>query len=199
MKAYLVTPSTVFGLQKTAFVDAGIQNTHSIQIPWLIRAALGRGQAGMVGKGLSIWNAVHVEDTADLYIVLYDAIVKNPATVGHGRDGYYFAENGEYSWYEVSKEIGKAMVELGLSKSEEPTTFTTEELIKYWGFEVCLSPMWKTSRYLTANIQWLGNLWGTNARGRATHSRSLGWKPKHTIADFLVSVKPEVEFYAKQK
>ena len=81
VKAYLVTPSTVFGLQKTAFVDAGIQNTHSIQVPWLIRAALGRGQAGMVGKGLSIWNAVHVEDTADLYIVLYDAIAKDPSAV----------------------------------------------------------------------------------------------------------------------
>ncbi|KAF7790005.1 hypothetical protein EIP86_000953 [Pleurotus ostreatoroseus] len=181
VKSYLITPSTVFGVQKTPFVDAGIQNTHSIQIPWLIRAALGRGQAGMVGKGLSIWNAVHIEDTADLYIVLYDAITKNPNTVGHGKNGYYFAENGEYTWYDVSKAIGKAMVELHLSKSDEPTTFTTEELIKYWGFE------------------WLGNLWGTNARGRASHSRSLGWKPKYTIADMLSSVKGEVEFYAKQK
>ncbi len=152
VKAYLVTPSTVFGLQKTAFVDAGIQNTHSIQVPWLIRAALGRGQAGMVGKGLSIWNAVHVEDTADLYIVLHDAIAKNPAAVGHGRDGYYFAENGEYSWYEVSKAIGKAMVELGLSKSEEPTTFTSEELVQYWGFEVrFVPPSCRVSQHLTAS------------------------------------------------
>ena len=90
----------------------------------------------MVGQGLSIWNAVHIEDNADLYIVLYDAIAKNPETVGHGKNGYYFAESGEYKWYDVSKAIGKAMVELGLSKNDEPTTFTTEELIKYWGFEV---------------------------------------------------------------
>ena len=30
----------------------------------LVKASLGRGQAGMVGKGLNIWVNVHVEDGA---------------------------------------------------------------------------------------------------------------------------------------
>lgn len=142
LKAYLVTPSTIFGVPTTPLVNAGIQNAHSLQFPWLIRASLGRGQAGMVGKGLAVWNAVHVDDVAELFIVLYNAVLKNSDAVDHGHKGYYFAENGEYTWYDVSKAIGRAMVELGLSKNDEPTTFTSEELVKYWGSEVCRPLVW---------------------------------------------------------
>lgn len=72
----------------------------------------------------------------DLFIVLYDAIVNNPDKIGHGRDGFYFGENGEHLWYDISKAIGKALVKRGISKSDEPTTFTKEELVKYFGSEV---------------------------------------------------------------
>lgn len=64
-------------------------------------------------------------------MILYDAIVTHPDKVGHGVDGYYFGENGEHPWYDISKAIGEAMVERGLSKTDEPTTFTDEELVKY--------------------------------------------------------------------
>ena len=74
----------------------------------------------------------------DLYFVLYDAIAKHgPDNVGHGIKGFYFGENGEHSWYEISKAVGCAMVDLGLSKSDEPTAFTRDELIKYFGSEAC--------------------------------------------------------------
>lgn len=73
---------------------------------------------------------------ADLFIVLFDSIVANPDKVGHGREGYYFGENGEHTWYDISKAISKALVELGHGKSEEPSTFTPEEIIKYFGSEV---------------------------------------------------------------
>ena len=73
---------------------------------------------------------------ADLYIVLFDSIVANPDKVGHGREGYYFGESGEHTWGDISKAIGKALVELGHGKDEEPTTFTPGELVKYFGSEV---------------------------------------------------------------
>lgn len=73
---------------------------------------------------------------AGFYTILYDAIVSNPEKVGHGRHGYYIGENGDYLLYDVAKAIGKALVKRGISKSEEPTTFTTEELIKYFTSEV---------------------------------------------------------------
>ena len=72
----------------------------------------------------------------DLFIILWDAVVSNPEKIGHGRDGFYFGENGEHLWYDISKAIGKALVKRGISKSDEPTPFTTEELVKYFGSEV---------------------------------------------------------------
>lgn len=73
----------------------------------------------------------------DLYIVLWDSIVRNGAEKSdRGAQGYYYGENGEHSWYEISKAIGLAMVDLGLSKDDEPTTFSKEELVEYFGSEV---------------------------------------------------------------
>ncbi|EKM58500.1 uncharacterized protein PHACADRAFT_193621 [Phanerochaete carnosa HHB-10118-sp] len=182
LRAYIILPSTIYGIEKNPLVDAGIQNPFSIQIPMLIKASLARGRAGMVGKGLPFWPDVHIDDVADLYIILYDAIItKGPENVDHGVRGYYFGENGEHPWYDISKGIGEAMVALGLTNDPEPTTFTDEELEKHFGSVDA------------------GNHWGTNSRARATHSRSLGWKPKYTIQDMIASIKPEVEANLKQK
>ncbi|KIP10506.1 hypothetical protein PHLGIDRAFT_33875 [Phlebiopsis gigantea 11061_1 CR5-6] len=181
-RAYIVIPSTIYTVAKGPLVDAGIQKKHSHQIPALIRASLARGQAGVVGKGLALWPDVHLDDQVEFYTVLYDAIVKNgPDNVDHGIQGYYYGESGEHSWYDISKEIGRVMVELGLSKSDEPTSFTAEELAKYFGSEE------------------FGNYWGTNSRARGTHSRSLGWKPRYTTADMIASIKPEVEAILREQ
>ncbi|KAF9474242.1 NAD(P)-binding protein [Pholiota conissans] len=170
LKSYIILPSTIYGIASGILVENGIQNPHSIQVPALIKASLDRGRAGMVGAGKNLWPDVDIDDVADLYIVLFDAIQKNPAT-GHGREGYYFGESGEHTLYEVGKAIGEAMVALGKSDNAEPTTFTKEEIDKYF----------EGSNYL-----------GSNSRARANRSRAIGWKPVKTKADFLASIKPEV-------
>ena len=69
---------------------------------------------------------------ADEYIVIYDAIVaRGPDNVDHGIRGYYYGENGESSFYDISKAVGDAMYELGLIKEAEPTPFSDEEIAKY--------------------------------------------------------------------
>jgi nucleoside-diphosphate-sugar epimerase len=181
LRVYNISPSTVWGIASNPLVDAGIANTTSIQIPMLIRAALARGQAGMVGKGLACWPSVNIEEQADLYIVLLDAVLSNPDKVGHGRDGYYFGINGEHTWYQISKEIGKAMVKLGLSKSDEPTMFTQEEIPKYFYNEE------------------VGGFFGSNCRGVAPHSKSLGWQPKLTSQDMLNNIYTEMVATVKQQ
>ncbi|KAK7690529.1 hypothetical protein QCA50_005627 [Cerrena zonata] len=180
VKSYIILPSTIYGRVKSPLVDAGIQNPQSIQIPYLIKAALGRKQAGMVGKGVALWADVSNDDIADLYIALYDAIAANPDKVGHGIEGYYYGENGEHTWYSISRAIGEALVGLGVSKDPEPTSFTDDELIKYYGSLM------------------FGNFNGTNARCRANRGRSIGWKPKYTTQDMLASIKAEVEAISKQ-
>ncbi|KAK7690488.1 hypothetical protein QCA50_005586 [Cerrena zonata] len=162
-------------MSTTPLVDAGIQNPHSLQIPTLIKAALDRKQAGVVGKGNAFWPDVHIDDTADLFMSIYDAIVADPDKLAHGREGFFFGENGEHTWYEISRAIGEVLVELGISKDPEPTTFSDEELVKYFG-----------------SLDG-GNNYGSNSRCRGNRSRSIGWKPKYTKEDMIASIKPEIE------
>ncbi|KAF4613992.1 hypothetical protein D9613_007778 [Agrocybe pediades] len=173
LKSYIVLPSTIWGIATGVLVEKGIQNPHSQQVPQLVRASLARGRAGMVGEGKNIWPDVHIDDIAQLYIVLFDSIRKNPTT-GHGREGFYFGETGEHTMQEVGKAIQDALIALGKAKTNdtEPSTFTQEEIDKYLD----------GSTYL-----------GTNSRCRANRSRSIGWKPTKTKEDFLKSIKSEVE------
>ena len=67
-----------------------------------------------------------------LYAVLYDTIASNPAAA-HGREGIYIGENGQHTLYDVAKAIQEAMVGLGLSKETEPSSFTREEVQRYFG------------------------------------------------------------------
>jgi nucleoside-diphosphate-sugar epimerase len=170
VKTYIILPSTIYGIATGKLVDIGVQNPHSIQLPHLIKYSLARGQAGIVGEGKNIWPDVNIEEIADLYIVLYDSIVSNPAT-GHGRAGFYFGENGEYTLYEGAKAVSEAMLALGKGSTLEPTPFTEEELKQ------------------TPTLVYLG----TNSRCRADRSRSIGWKPVKTTKDMLASIRPEVE------
>lgn len=96
---------------------------------------------------------VHVRDVAELFMVVYDlALAGNKGN--HGHQGYFFAESGEHTLYvptatgirpssssflfsrnrfSVGQTIGQAMVKYKLAENPEPTTFTKEEIDKYFG------------------------------------------------------------------
>jgi len=175
VKTYFIAPGTIFGYPSGPLVDLGIQNKHSIQMPVLIKPSIVRKQGGYFGKGLNQWPLVDVEETADLYIVLFNTIRSKPDSAGHGSEGFYFAVNGQYSALEVARTISEALVDLGSGESREPAAFTTEEADKFFG-----------------------KLWpflATNSYARADRSRALGWKPRRGKEDFLVNVKQEVEAF----
>ena len=65
---------------------------------------------------------------ADLYVVVYNAIVAHPSTTPHGREGYFFGENGEHTLLDVARATGQVMVEMGEATSAEPTSFTSDEV-----------------------------------------------------------------------
>ncbi|KAF8623606.1 hypothetical protein AX17_007309 [Amanita inopinata Kibby_2008] len=161
---------TIYGVANHELTQAGISNPHSIQIPAIIQASLARGRGGMVGAGKNIWHNVYIDEISELYTVLYDNIILNPA-VAHGREGIYIGENGEHTMYDVAKAVSLAMVELGKATELEPTSFTKEEIDIFFG----------GSDYL-----------GVNSRCRSERSRELGWKPTKTTADFIASIKPEM-------
>ncbi|CAL1702850.1 unnamed protein product [Somion occarium] len=178
LKSYIVVPSLVHGIASGPLVDIGIQNPFSMQIPGFILAGLDRGQVGMVGEGRAIWSNVHIDDVANLFLVLFDTILSNPEKVGHGSEGYFFAENGEHTWYDLSKAIGEALVQAGLSKDSEPTSLTDDELIKY-----------------TGSVR--GEQMGTNARCRANKARALGWNPTKTSQDMFDGLNLQVDALVK--
>ena len=59
-------------------------------------------------------------------------------TAPHGRDGHYFAASGEYRLLDAAKAYTGALHKLGKSKTPEPTTYSKEEIDKYFG-GVCIS------------------------------------------------------------
>ncbi|KAI0789838.1 NAD(P)-binding protein [Abortiporus biennis] len=174
VKTYIVLPSTIFGLASNVLVDAGLAHNASIALPMHITAALKRGTVGMVGKGLSIWNCVHTDDNTDAYMVLFNAILANRDDMGHGRNGYYIVENGEFTSYELAKALGEVLHQQGKIKSSEPTTYSEDELIKYYG-----------------SLE-LAYILGGTARGHANRFRALGWEPRKSVQDLFASIAAEV-------
>lgn len=69
----------------------------------------------------------------DLYIHLFEGILSEHPAAKHGREGIYFAENGEHSIYQVSKAIGDSLVEQGLLENPEPNVLTQEDIDIYFG------------------------------------------------------------------
>ncbi|KAF7316470.1 hypothetical protein MIND_00166100 [Mycena indigotica] len=177
VKSFIVLPAIIYGYPTGRIIESGIQNGHSIIQPMLLRTALDRGRIGVVGQGKNMWPNVELHEVTDLFSLLIDAIASNPQ-LDHGPNGYYFAENGEHTSYELSVAYGKVLAALGKLDNPEPTSYTQEELNKYFGGSAVL---------------------GTNARCRANHARAvLGWKPVKTTSDFFASLGPEVERLLKR-
>ncbi|KAI0668324.1 NAD-P-binding protein [Trametes maxima] len=180
-RTHVIMPSIIYGVGTGPLFDAGIANPHTIVVPMLMRAALQRGSVGILGKGASRWGNVHLSDTADVYIRLLDALLSSPDKVSHGREGYFFVENGEHGAEDIANSFAEPLFTLGRISVREPVQYTKEELVKYFGSE------------------YIGRIMFTNARLTADRTRrELGWSPKHTPRDFLDGLKLEVESFVKK-
>ncbi|KAH9834472.1 uncharacterized protein C8Q71DRAFT_143340 [Rhodofomes roseus] len=180
VKTYLICPPLIAGLASGPLYDAGLAHRNSIQAPALMRPALDRKQAGVVGDGKGVWAAVHVDDVADTFVLLFDKIISGAPGVGHGWEGYYYLENGELSWNDIASAIGQTLVELDVAKSPEVTSFSKDEISKYFKSEFASSVVSSTCRC------------------KGERARALGWSPKYSVADILAGLKTEVEFLWKK-
>ncbi|KAK7033075.1 hypothetical protein R3P38DRAFT_3313147 [Favolaschia claudopus] len=173
VKTFIILPSTIYGFASGPLVEAGLQNYRSQQIPRLVDVSLKRGQGGMVGKGKNVWGNVHIDDVANLYLRIFDLVAENspPSDFAHGRAGFYFAEHGEHTLYQVGEAIAKILSGMGKGTSV-PTTFTDEEIRLYFPNGTSL---------------------GSNSRCRAFRGINIGWKPAMNTQDMLYSIKAEVE------
>ena len=79
-----------------------------------------------MGEGEGIKNHIHIADLARLFETFLAAILQG-TEVPCGKQGIFFAENGEHSWKEVGYGIAKAGVELGILKSDAVRSLTLDE------------------------------------------------------------------------
>lgn len=67
VKTFTIYPPTVWGAPSGPLFDAGIAHVGSIQLPLSIKTSIGRGQGGVVGEGLNVWNHAHVDDSTCIF------------------------------------------------------------------------------------------------------------------------------------
>ena len=178
MKNVIILPPLIYG------IGTGLFNRTSIQIPLLIRAALKRGKAEMIGPGEATWDNVHIADLVDAYIILFDQLLaaygpdarsdsKPSPYLTTGREGYYFAENGRNSWRELSEKIGEVLHKKGIIESPQVTSFPDNEV---------------------EDALWGSNSWtalGSQSNCKAERIRKLGWKPHRP--NVLDSIEEQVD------
>ncbi|KZV72603.1 NAD(P)-binding protein, partial [Peniophora sp. CONT] len=169
VRAYIVYPSIIYGVLKGPLVDAGIAHAYSIAIILAVKLSIQRGQGAMVGKGLNRWPAAHIDDTAELYKLIFERALANEAP--HGSEGIYAVENGEFSFGDAAKRYTAVLHAHGKSAKAEPEVFAATEFEK---------------------IPLLYIL-GTDVRITADRARKLGWNPVHGIEEFYESVQEDTE------
>jgi hypothetical protein len=68
----------------------------------------------------------------ELYYILFDKYLTQPAQVEHGRNGYYFGVSDHYKAIDMSKRMAVVLASAGIG-SAEPTRMTLEEASTYLG------------------------------------------------------------------
>ena len=68
---------------------------------------------------------------ADVYIRLFDAVLQDSSKVSHGREGYFFIDNGELSVGELLQSIADALFALGRISTRELIPYAADEAGKF--------------------------------------------------------------------
>lgn len=149
----IVCPPCIYGKGR------GPGNQRSMQLYELARMTLERKQGVQIGAGKARWTAVHVSDLSDCFLKLVEDAAMRARKATWGKEGYYFTENGEITWGEVSKLVATAAHKQGFLQADEVVTVTgaeADELAPHASF-----------------------MFGTNSRCKAIRARKLlGWSPR---------------------
>lgn len=170
VKTAIVCPSTVHGLGR------GPVSRRSDQIPRLTQLMLQAGHGLQLGDGKAFWSYIHVYDLSRLYMLLVEEAVSNGSKATWNESGYYLAENGEFSWGDISRRIAKEAYRQKAIASES----------------VVAIPMEKRTAFISVARPVINYA----ARSRAVRAKKLlGWQPKEeSLMDELPSlVRMEVE------
>jgi len=161
----IVCPPCIFGPGR------GPDNKRSVQVYEMTRAALERHKGFTVNQGVNKWTEVHIQDLSNVFLALVTAALTPDGGKATWNDkGYYFTENGEFVWGDVSRNLAQLMFEKKLINSPDFDDLDKDEVDK-------LLP---EGSYL----------WGTNSRCKSIRANKLfGWKPTQTkLFDLLPQI-----------
>lgn len=127
VKTYIVIPATIFGRGTGPF------NQYTMQLPTMIGAALNSGNCIVVGDGKTVWSHVHIQDLANLFLVILRYMSESDRAPS-GRKGIYFCESGSHTHLEFSERLAKAGGELGVFTSSEVQRVSIQEAGRQWAF-----------------------------------------------------------------
>ena len=99
----IVCPPTIYG------VGRGPANRRGHQLYELARCTLELQKGFQVEAGQAIWTNIHVYDMSKCYLELVKAAVEGGGKASWGEKGYYFTENGEHAWSDISHRVAKVM------------------------------------------------------------------------------------------
>ncbi|KAJ7620306.1 hypothetical protein FB45DRAFT_754597, partial [Roridomyces roridus] len=173
IQGYVIMPPLIHGRGTGPF------SRTSVQIPALIRAALKLGQSIYVGPGLSLWNAVHVQDLVDLYMILLDDALTGYPKVPTGLECFYFCATDTCSWRQLAGELGRRLHARGALKTPRPRTLLPEEELEVLG-------------------TWSRFAYGSNLRSKAGKAFTRGWSPKHHTTGIFESIDAEYNAVIKE-
>ncbi|KAL7916792.1 hypothetical protein GGI35DRAFT_474051 [Trichoderma velutinum] len=173
VKIIITNPPLIYGRGN------GIGNQRSIQIPALVEISLKKQQAIVLGKGEGLWTVAHISDVAAFYSLVLKRYLEGQS-IDSGKHGYYFLENGEVSWLDISKHIAKVGYSQGLFLSKE-----TREIDLHNFSDALAIPHLK-------DLGMIEVVWGSNARITAIKSREIGWQPQKSLVEFYKSIEDEV-------
>ena len=173
--AVIIAPPTIWG------TGQGVFNTHSIQVPALVKGCIEAKSGLLLEDGVNTWSIIHVADLSAAYLTILKAALEGELpTDPNGR--YFFVEKEEYEQRQVAETVTKLLFDRGKVESPEPKRLTVEEVQQGGGGR-------RNAILMT----------GGNSRSRAMLLRKLGWEAKMGgNKEFLESLKDDVDFVIKK-
>ncbi|KAK4443607.1 hypothetical protein QBC34DRAFT_416876 [Podospora aff. communis PSN243] len=153
-------------------IGTGLFNKMSVQVPSMVRMAMMMGRSVVIGNGDGVWGHVHVEDTAELYRVVVEAIADcDGEGVPTGKKGILFGGNGLHSWRDVAQGVADACFDAGEITDRTVLSVSIADATKAAAAEL--------NGTMDEDIVEAG--FASNARIVATVAKKLGWVPTRGV------------------
>ncbi|KAI0343440.1 NAD(P)-binding protein [Trametopsis cervina] len=163
VRTIIIYPCQIYG------VGNGIQPT-SLWLRIFLQYARNLGYAGTWGAGLNGQNTIHLQDMADICLLIFKAALEGKAD--EGAEGLYFAATDTTITYgEWARKMGDHLYQKGLLKEPgaKPMPDEVVEPLGHYGW----------------------SLLGGNMYVKADRLARLGWKPVHSNTASLLDTLPE--------